>query len=211
LLVFLMEFVSSFISFLVGYYALKAYRASGAKGLFLIYLGFVVLGIGIFLRVVTAAYFAIILRAYVTAEPHLSGLANLAALLFTLTQLIAYSLFTATYVFEAKNIGRRSAELSVVSAAAVPIFKLFFIPQLELIAITFLGFITVYSLTNWLLRKTSESALVFLGFGFMLLSHLFFLLMIVDVESFLLLGQATQLIGFVCLLVMLAKVSRAHA
>jgi len=210
LLAVLMEFVSSLISFLVGYYALKGYRASGARGLFLLYLGFVVLGIGIFLRVVTATYFAVILRVYEASGPHLSGLANLAALLFTLTQLTAYGLFTATYVLQAKNIGGQSAELGAVSVAAVPIFKLFFIPHLELIAMTLLGFIAVYCFTNWLLRKSSESALVFLGFGFMLLSHLFFLLMIVD-EAFLFLGQTTQLAGFICLLVMLAKVSKTHA
>ena len=210
LTVILMEFASSLISFIVGYYAMKGYRSSGAKGLFLLYLGFLILGVGIFLRVVTATYFAVILRAYETAGVHLSGLANLAALLFTVTQLVAYGLFTATYVLQAVNIGKRSvAELGAVSAAAVPIFKLFFIPQLELVAITLLGFITVYTFTNWLLRRGPGTALVFFGFGFMLVSHLFFLLMIVD-EVFLFLGQATQLVGFVCLLAMLAKVSRTN-
>jgi hypothetical protein len=209
LLIILMEFISSFISFLVGYYALKGYRTSSAKGILLLYLGFVILGIGIFLRVVTATYFVIIIRVYESATPHLSGLANLAASIFTLTQLTAYSLFTVTYVLQAKNIGERSAEISAVSAAAIPIFRLFYIPTLELIAITLLGFVTVYSFTNWLLKRGIDAALVFLGFGFMLLSHLFFLLMIVG-EEFLFLGQATQLAGFVCLLVMLAKVSKTH-
>jgi hypothetical protein len=204
-----MEFISSFISFLVGYYALKGYRTSSAKGLLLLYLGFVILGIGIFLRVVTATYFVIIIRVYESATPHLSGLANLAASIFTLTQLTAYSLFTVTYVLQAKNIGERSAEISAVPAAAIPIFRLFYIPTLELIAITLLGFVTVYSFTNWLLKRGIDAALVFLGFGFMLLSHLFFLMMIVG-EEFLFLGQATQLAGFVCLLVMLAKVSKTH-
>jgi len=34
LITFFMEFVSSFISFLVGYYALKGYRKFSIKGLF---------------------------------------------------------------------------------------------------------------------------------------------------------------------------------
>jgi hypothetical protein len=210
LLVILMEFASSVISFIVGYYALKGYRTTSARGLFFLYLGFVILGIGIFLRVVTATYFVIVIRAYESAGPHLAGLSNLAASIYTLTQLIAYSLFVATYVSQAKSIGQRNAGTVAVSAAAIPIFRLFYIPALELVAIALLGFVAVYSLTNWLLRRGSEAALVFFGFGLMLLSHLFFLLMIVD-EAFLFLGQTSQLAGFVCMLVMLAKVSKAHA
>lgn len=205
-----MEFASSIISFIVGYYALKGYRASGARGLLMLYLGFVILGIGIFLRVVTVTYFAIILRIYESSGPQLLGLLNLAATIFTLTQLIAYSLFTVTYILQSSKIVSRSAESGLVLAAAVPIFRLFFIPQLELVAITLLGFATIYTFTNWLLKRGSGAALVFLGFGFMFLSHLFFLLMIVD-EVFLFLGQTTQLVGFICLLGMLAKVSQTNA
>jgi hypothetical protein len=205
-----MELTSALISFIVGYYALKGYRSSGARGLLLLYLGFVILGIGIFLRVVTATYFGIILRIYESSGPSVLSLLNVAAVIYTSTQLIAYSLFTLTYILQAKNLGARSAELVAASLAAAPLIRLFFIPQLELVAITLLGFVTVYSFTNWLLKRGSGAALVFLGFGFMLLSHLFFLLMIVD-EVFLFLGQSTQLVGFICLLVMLARVSRTNA
>jgi hypothetical protein len=208
-----MELASSIISFIVGYYALKAYKTTGAKGLMLLYLGFLILGIGTFLRFVTAAYFGIILRAFPTIEHRLTGLVNLAAFLYMITQLIAYGLFTATYVLQATSTSPRTAEASVVAAAAVSIVRLFVIPQLELIAITLLGFITVYTFTNWLLKRGSGAALVFLGFGLMLLSHLFFLLIIIEELSlpFLVLGQATQLAGFLCLLTMLARVSKTNA
>ncbi len=210
-LVLLMEFASSFISFLVGYYALKGYRATGVKGLLLLYLGFVVLGVGIFLRVVTVTYLASVSRSYPSVAPHLVSIANLAAFLFTLTQIVAYSLFAATYVVQAKNMEKVSAaEIGTVAAAVAPVFRLFFIPQLELVAIILLGFVAVYSFTNWLLKKGSEAALVFFGFGFMLVSHLFFLFMLTDVETFLFLGQTTQLVGFLCLLAMLARVSKTN-
>jgi len=209
LLTFLMEFVSSFISLLVGYYALKGYKEFSIKELFLLYLGFIILGIGTFLRVFSATYFVILLRALEPA-PHLRSLINLAGLIYTLTQLIAYSLFTATYILQAKALGERSLELGIVSAGLFPIYGLFFNPSLELIAIVMLGFITVHSFSNWILKRSSGSALVFLGFGFMFLSHLLFLFMIVE-PMFLFFGQVTQLAGFVCLLVMLARVSRVHA
>lgn len=204
-----MEFVSSFISFLVGYYALKGYKEFSIKGLFLLYLGFIILGVGTFLRVFSATYFVIILKTFEPA-PNLRGLINLAGLIYTLTQLIAYSLFTATYILQAKALGERSLELGIISAAFFPIYGLFFNPSLELIAIVMLGFITVHSFNNWVLKKSSESALVFLGFGFMFLSHLLFLFTIVG-ETSLFLGQLTQLAGFLCLLTMLARVSRVHA
>lgn len=204
-----MEFVSSFISLLVGYYALKGYKEFAIKGLFLLYLGFVVLGIGTFLRVVSATYFVVLLKA-LELTPPLRSLINFAGLIYTLTQLIAYSLFTVTYILQAKALGKRSLELGIVSAAFFPIYGLFFNPSLELIAIVMLGFITVHSFNNWVLKRSSESALVFFGFGFMLLSHLLFLFMIAQ-ETLLFFGQLTQLAGFLCLLAMLAKVSKTHA
>jgi hypothetical protein len=209
-----MELVSSVISFIVGYFALRAYKTTGSKGLLLLYLGFLVLGIGIFLRFVTATYVGMILRFTSTlGHPRLTRLVNLTALIYMGTQLVAYGLFTATYALQATHTSARTAETGVVVAAAPLVAKLFFIPQLELVAITLLGFITVYTFTNWLLKRGTGAALVFLGFGLMLLSHLFFLLIIIEDLSlvFLVLGQTTQLAGFICLLTMLAKVSKTNA
>lgn len=188
---------------------MKGYKEFSIKGLFFLYLGFIILGIGTFLRVFSATYFVILLRALEPA-PGLISLINLAGLIYTLTQLIAYSLFTATYILQAKALGKHSLELGIVSAVLFPIYGLFFNPSLELIAIVMLGFITVHSFNNWILKRSSGSALVFLGFGFMFLSHLLFLFMIME-PVLLFFGQVTQLAGFLCLLVMLARVSRVHA
>ena len=212
-----MELVSSLISFIVGYYALKGYRASGSRGLFMLYVAFMVLGIGIFLRLIALAYFAVILGVHEESRAQLLGLVNLTVWIYSVTQLIAYSLVAATYILQARNIGRQSAratEVAAVMAAAIVPFsaKLFFIPSLELVAIALLGFVTVYAFMNWLLKRGSDAALVFLGFGLMMLSHVFFLLEVFKKYSvsFLLLGQLTQLAGFVCLLIMLAKVSKIN-
>ncbi len=211
LIIFLMEILSSFISILVGYNALKGYKASSAKGLLFLYLGFIILGVGIFLRAITAAYFVLVIRTADVVPSSLAGLSNLAGLVFTLTQLVAYGLFTATYAFQAKGLSQRSVELGGISTAAIfPVARLFYIPTLEIIAITMLGFIAVSSLLNWLQRRTLNSALVFLGFGFMFFSHILFLFMIFD-EVLLFFGQITQLVGFMCLLLMLAKVNKNRA
>jgi len=207
-----MEFVSALISFIIGYYALKGYRASGSRGLFLLYTAFMVLGIGIFLRLIALTYFAVILGVHEASQSQLLGLVNDTVWIYSVTQLIAYSLFAVTYILQARNIGKQSAAAVSVSAAATVPFsaRLFFIPSLELVAITLLGFVTVYSFMNLLLKKGSDAALVFFGFGLMMLSHVFFLLEVFRKmsSSFLFLGQLTQLAGFVCLLIMLAKVSK---
>ena len=210
LIAVVMEFIGSFLSFLIGYYALKAYRASGSRRLFTLYWGFIILGVGTFLRVFTATYVSLISRVY-EAPRQLIGLLNMAALIYSITLLVAYSLIVATYVFQAKPVNEKITVVGTVSAAAVvfPIYRLFFIPWLELVAITMLAFVVVSTFMNWQIRKSSESALVLSGFGLMLLSHVFFLFLPVD-EMLLLLGQITQLAGFICLSAMLAKVSRAN-
>jgi hypothetical protein len=206
-----MEFVGSFLSFLIGYYALKAYRASGSRRLFTLYWGFLILGVGTFLRVFTATYVSLISRVY-EAPRQLVGLINLAALIYSITQLVAYSLIVATYVFQTKPTNEKitvAGTVSAVAAVVFPIYRLFYIPWLELVGITMLAFVVVSTFMNWQVRKSSESALVLSGFGLMLLSHVFFLFLPVD-EMFLLLGQITQLAGFICLSAMLAKVKRAN-
>ncbi len=110
------------------------------------------------------------------------------------------------------STGEKAAVTGTVVAAAAavfPIYRLFFIPWLELVAVTMLAFVVVSTFMNWHLRKSSESALVLLGFGLILLSHVFFLFLPLE-ELLLFVGEVTQLAGFLCLSVMLAKVSRTH-
>jgi hypothetical protein len=211
LIVFLMEMVSAFISILIGYYASKAYKASSSKGLLFLYLGFIILGLGIFLRTITATYFVLVNRVTDTAPSSLVGLSNVAGLVFTVTQLVAYGLFIATYAYQAKGLSQKGIELSGFSAAAVfPVARLFYIPSLEIIAIVMLGFVALSTLINWLHQKTLNSALVLAGFSLMFFSHILFLFMIFE-EGFLFFGQLSQLAGFICLLLMLVKVNKVNA
>jgi hypothetical protein len=206
-----MECVSSFISFVIGYYAMRGYRASSSRGLFLLYWGFIILGVGTFLRVFTATYISVMTGHEAAAT--LKGLINLAALIYSITQLAAYSLFAGTYVFQTRSTGASTTITGVTVASLVaavfPIYRLFFIQWLELIAATMLAFITVNTFINWRIKKSSESGLVCLGFALLFLSHLFFLFILLK-EILLFVGEVTQLLGFICLLAMLAKVSRTH-
>ena len=206
-----MECISSIISFVIGYYAMRGYRATSSRGLFLLYWGFIILGVGTFLRVFTATYISVLTRHEGAAA--LRSLINLVASIYSITLLIAYSLFVATYVFQTRITSEAKTTtgtaLAAVAAAVIPIYRLFFIQWLDLIAATMLAFITVSTFINWRFKKSSESALVCLGFGLLLLSHLFFLFILLNV-TLLFVGEVTQLVGFLCLLAMLVKVSRAN-
>jgi len=214
-LIFLMELVSSIISFIMAYFALRAYQTTGVKGLLLLYLGFLILGVGTMLRFLTATYVGIILREYPDSGTRLGGLIGLTVTIYVVTQLVAYGFFAVTYILQAVNSveAHKEAVTAVVAAVAIPLAKLFFIPGLEIIAIALLGFITASTFANWLLKKGTAAALVFLGFGLMLLSHVFFLFMAIEEWSIILLvlGQITQLAGFICLLIMLARVGKPNA
>lgn len=212
LIVFLMELLSAFISIFVGYKASQAYRTSSAKGFLFLYLGFVILGVGILLRTITATYFVLVARIIDTVPSSLTGLLNVAGIVFTLTQLAAYSLFIAAYAYQPKGSDQQGMGVGGITAAAAvfPVARLFYIPALEIIAMAMLGFVAISSMINWLHRRTLNSALVFLGFGLMFFSHLLFLFMIFS-EDLLFLGQLSQLAGFICLLLMLVRVNKTNA
>jgi len=80
-------------------------------------------------------------------------------------------------------------------------------PVAEMILIFLLSCITVQALTNYSLKKELNSLLVFLGFSFMLVSHVFFLLTSTWILSYIL-AHTFQLLGFLCFLVMLVRVNR---
>lgn len=203
-LVLIMELISGLISFSVGYYALKGYKASSAKGLLLLYFGFVTLGISIFLRVITISY-VVALRASEAKLSLLTAIIRFAGLVYTFTQIVSYLLFTISYAWQARLTEKTGG---LTSLALFPLIYIsFFNPYLELVIIVLLGYVTTQAFMNMLFRKNSDAFLVFLGFTFMLLGHLFLLFMIVD-EILILFGQLMQLIGFLCLLAMLAKVSK---
>ena len=90
------------------------------------------------------------------------------------------------------------------------------------LAVLFVG-IVIGSISTWLyaeaaiftpikdenlrLKKELNSLLVFLGFSFMLVSHVFFLLTSTWILSYIL-AHTFQLLGFLCFLVMLVRVNR---
>jgi len=206
----LLEFISAFISFAIGYYALKAYKLTAKKELLYLFFGFTILGLGMLTRVVTTAYI-IAIRATEPAPVSIKLMVSFAILIYSITQLVAYSLFTVTYAIQVKQIPVTTAEAVATGTAAIfpLIWNPAITPVMELIAIVLLGYVAAQVFMNYLLKKTQTTRLVALGFVCMFLSHLFFLFTGVNI-AFYMLGQLVQLAGFLLLLVLLAKVSRTE-
>ncbi len=194
-----MELMSAIISFVIGYYALKGYRVSSEKGLLLLHFGFVSLGVSMILRVITTFYVIALVRELGSLRPGVVAALTFASIIYSIAQLIAYGLFTVNYTRQAKMLAQ--------AAVVAPFFLLRYNIYLELIAVVLLGYVAVQSVINFAIKRNAEAFLVTSGFSFMFLSHLFFLFTIVE-EALYLTGQITQLIGFLCLLVMLMQVSK---
>ncbi|MEM2929895.1 MAG: hypothetical protein QW797_03425 [Thermoproteota archaeon] len=88
----LTEPVCAVISFVIGYYAYKSYRMSSARRLFLLHLGFVILGVALLLRFVVFS-FLVSLRFSEQYVQAIRGIVSLGGLVFSSLQLIAYILF----------------------------------------------------------------------------------------------------------------------
>jgi len=194
-----MELISALISFIIGYYALRGYRMSSEKGLLLLHFGFVILGVSMILRVITTFYVIALVRELSNPKPVVVAALTFASIIYSIAQLIAYGLFTVNYTRQAKML----AQVAVIG----PFFLLRYNLYLELIAVVLLGYVAIQSIINLAIKRNAEAFLVTSGFSFMFLSHLFFLFTIVE-EALYLTGQITQLIGFLCLLVMLMRVSK---
>jgi len=195
----LMELVSAIISFLIGYYALKGYRASSERGLLFLHFGFVILGVSMLLRVITTVYVVSIF-----GEEPIRPILEFARIVYPSIKLVAYTLFALTYTYQAKIM----SEMKGVTPAVL--FLLLYNPFLELLAIVLLAYVMVQSIINYAVKRTSGAMLVSLGFTCMFFSHLFFLFATDDAPFRYILGHFINLIGFLCLLIMLVQVSQAE-
>lgn len=194
-----MELVSAIISFLIGYYALKGYKASSERGLLFLHFGFVILGVSMLLRVITTIY---VISIY--GESPVRPFIEFARIVYPSIELVAYALFAFTYTYQAKI----SSELKAVAPAVI--FLLLYNPLLELLAIVLLAYVLVQSIINSVAKRSSGAMLVSLGFSCMFVGNLFFLFSTDDAPFLYIVGHFINLIGFLCLLIMLMRVSKAE-
>ncbi|MGB9718089.1 MAG: hypothetical protein ACPL4E_06565 [Thermoproteota archaeon] len=198
----LTEPVSAVISFAIGYYAYKSFRMSSVRRLFLLHLGFIILGVALLLRFVTFSF----LLSLRFSEQHfqaIRGIVSLGGLVFSSLQLAAYVLFSASYTSQPEAVDGNGKIMAVLPG----FYLIFFNPFLELLCLAIIGYVVARALVLFIYKSGGNSLLVLLGFSCFFVSHLFFLFAPIE-ESLLFLGQIIQLFGFIFFLVMLTRVTR---
>jgi len=191
-----MEPFGALISFVIAYYALKAYRLSSERSLLYLYFGFAALGVGMASRFLATFYLLMIFRV---RDVFWTGLLEASGLVYGLLRILAYAFFTAAYAGQARK----------VKGEALPAVLPFIVnPFFDFISVTMLIYITVQSAINFTLTKRADSFLVFIGFLLILFSHVFFMLALI-IDDYYFIGHITQLLGLIAMLTMLIKVSKS--
>lgn len=182
----LMGVASASASFLVSYYAFKAYLATRERYFLLLQLGFMFAGAGLLMDSLLT-FFSIFARA-----PTLLALGY--SLYFAAT-FISYILILGSYV-----VGQLKKPILY---AAIPIIGYGFIS--ETVLMLPLMIVVTQSAVNMAARKSINTLLIFLAFTLILLSHLMFALHALT-GYFLVLGHSLRFTGFMLFAAFIVRV-----
>jgi len=214
------ESIAAVISFLITYYAHKAYRLSGQRSLFLLYFGFLLVGVGFI-----AQSIALVIGAFLPAGtqngPALHGIIRLfveavivGSGIHWVLEILGYITIFVAYLYQSRDLNTTSALPSTnVALQIIPISiaRAIFRPELELILFLLLIFILIQVIVIYLPRRHRSTLYVILGFLFLSLAHLAFLLFSFfpdTAETVYALGHVLQLTGFLLLLAMILGTTR---
>jgi len=197
------EALSSVLSFLIGYYALKAYRVTEMKGMLYLNIGFTLLGAGMLFRA-ASSFYILLLAARGSASAAKAAL-RVASVAYMAAKLAAYIVLAAAYSRQPKA---RRAALPAFVCQPRRLTPLVYNTYLELAAIPVLTYVVAQSLMNLLYSRSRESMLVSAGFTLLLASHILALLTPLSLV-FYMLSTLAQLLAFISLLAMLALVVKA--
>ncbi len=218
------EFFGAVISLMITYYAHKAYRLSGQRSLFLLYLGFLLIGVG-FVSQALAILVGVFLPTGAAPVPaSLRGFVRLLLLdviigsgIHWILEILGYIAIFVAYLFQARDIRVTGVPaLGILAFQVLPITlaRLFFRPELELIIFLILVFTIVQVIVIYVPQRHNSTLYVVLGFLFIALAHLAFLFFALappdSSDTIYVFGHILQLVGFLLLLVMLLNTTRSQ-
>jgi len=187
----IMNFISAFVAFIVGYQAYRAHTITRKKSFLALELGFIFTGIGLLADSILS-YAAIASRM-----PHFLGVGYLA---YFISTAIGYSLILGSYV-----IDRVMTEEAIPAAA--PIVRYGALP--ESILLVLIGVVMIQSMINLLVDRSPNRLLISIAFTSIFLSHLCFMIQALAFVSLLVIGQILRFIGFIMFAVSVIRVVRA--
>jgi hypothetical protein len=208
-----MEFIAFMIALAIAYQAFKGYRITKERTLHYLQFSFALLSCGLFVDSLTGflGMLARVLRFALTLT--LLGYST-----YFLTQVLAYGILIFAYVSQTRSLVRSGASLGLIpllgfaTLEAERPFRLLgplveYHPIPEIVLLFLILYVAVQTGLNYSASKARNALLVFLGFLFLALSHLFFVLVLFS-PLFFVIGHTLQLLGFVSLLTMLLRVTK---
>ncbi len=195
------ETISGIIALVVTYYATKAYNLTGQKKLSDLSTGFLVLSTGMFGRVIGTWYFI------QSGDGGSQFVITIVTIAYGFSRIMAYVLFA---ISTRRTQPRLEQDEFNNNGLAMMLLATFLVdPNLEIIAILVLIVVVLQSILNYMSTRSKFALYVLIGFGLLLLSHIW----MAQVDStasggLYLLSQGAQLLGFLSLLVMLIQAGR---
>gem|GEM_PF-849964 len=189
----LMEAACSIVSFLVAYYAFRAYRFLGEGFFKLLYLGFLALGSAMLFR---ASSIPVLVKL---APPLAVQAIKAASWIVEGVRALSYALFIAAYVKRAEGRGER----------ALAALLLLIVPTIELLCVFMLIYLVAHLSMLLASSRNLDLALVLLGFACLLAGHVLFLAS-AAAPALYLAGHLAQLVGSAMFLAMLVRVARTR-
>lgn len=196
------ETISGIIALLVTYYATKAYNLTGQKRLSDLSTGFLVLSIGMFGRVIGTWYFFIH-----SGETGSQLLITIVTIAYGCSRIMAYILFAISTRRTQSQFRQEEFDNNGIAMMLLATFLVD--SSLEIIAILVLIVVVLQSILNYMSTRSKFALYVLIGFGLLLLSHIWMAQVVSTASGGLyLLSQGAQLLGFLSLLVMLIQAGR---
>ncbi len=198
----IMYFASAIFGFLVSYYAYKLYEMSGKRTHFCLHLAFAVLSAGLFALSVTSSY--VYMNFFVKqVQPSFQAIFDVSDLgywIYFVASLLAYLLLAWMYATEKHKLD--------FVPIAIPFWYTVY-PHFNVISLFLLSYITFRTGVNWKIKRSLNALLVTVAFALLGIYH-FLLMMSPFNEWSYVLAHFSMLLGFICLLVMLRRVSRVR-
>jgi len=174
------------------------YKITKKRSHYYLHLSFTILSIGLLILVLTTGYFY--LNYYVfkefTAFDEFSSVDDFGYWIYYISSLVAYSLLALTYFSE-------DWKLPIIM---LPMWSIGF-PYFHVISFFILSYVIFKNAINYGIKKNKNAFLVTLGFT--LIGGYHFLMFFAFISRYLyVLADLSLLLGFMSLLIMLARVSR---
>ncbi len=180
------ESIGAIISLLLTYYAHKAYRLSGQRSLFLLYLGFLLIGVGFIAQSIALVIGSFLPSGTQIIPATLHGIIRLfveaviiGAGIHWVLEIFGYVTIFVAYLYQSRDINAASTlPSSNIALQIIPISiaRAIFNPPLELILFILQIFILIQVIVIYIPRRHRSTLYVILGFLFISLAHLAFLL-----------------------------------